>query len=74
MSDVCYATPGSAMFVSFSSDVTKNYQTIKWDKEQPMQEHLTGLRASVEGQSDSLSMQPFIMQRLIIISRLLISH
>lgn len=39
-----------------------------------MQEYLTVLVASVEGQSDSLSMQPFIMQRLIIISRSLISH
>lgn len=39
-----------------------------------MQEYLTGPGASVEGQPDSLSMQPFIMQRLIIISRSLISH
>lgn len=39
-----------------------------------MQEHLAEPCVSVEGHSDSLSMQPFIMQRLIIISRSLISH
>lgn len=56
-------------------DVTKNYQTIKCGIRSSLcRENLTGLGASVEGQLDSLSMQPFIMQRLIIILRLLISH
>lgn len=50
----------------------KNYKSIKWVGCAAVWLH--GLTASVEGQSDSLSMQPFIMQRLIIISCLLISH
>lgn len=56
----------------FTADVQKNYKPVKWVGCAAVR--LYGLTASVEGQSDSLSMQPFIMQRLIIISCLLISH
>lgn len=57
---------------SLQQTLKRNYKTDKWVGCAAVWLH--GLTASVEGQSDSLSMQPFIMQRLIIISCLLISH